>query len=135
MRISGLNEIAPFVLGTALLFGNCGGTPPATTGSPAASPAASVAPSVQPSPLTDFEEAVRFVRNGQYTYIWVFSRKDGKPFTPEDITFLKMNAPQLVDLTATKDRTKAVGGTNFDLEEGNMELLKKRFVVEDYSKK
>ena len=135
MRISGLNEIAPFVLGTALLFGNCGGTPPtANSGQPAA-PAASVAPSVQPSPLTDFEEAVRFVRNGQYTYIWVFSRKDGKPFTPADSIFLKVNAPQLVDVTATKDKTKAVGGTNFDLEEGNMELLKKRFVVEDYSKK
>jgi len=28
-----------------------------------------------------------------------------------------------------------VAGTNFNLEEGNMEVLKKRFVVEDYSGK
>jgi hypothetical protein len=38
-----------------------------------------------------------------------------------------------VDKAATKDRMKLVAGTNFNLEEGNMEALKKRFVVEDYS--
>jgi hypothetical protein len=30
---------------------------------------------------------------------------------------------------------RAIGGTNFDLEQGNMNLLKKRFVVEDYTGK
>ncbi len=98
-----------------------------STGSTAAVPS--------PSPLTDFEEALRFVRNGQYTYVYVISRKDGKPLTPEDSEFLKTNAPQFVDKAATKDKTKVVAGTNFNLEEGNMEVLKKRFVVEDYSAK
>ena len=63
------------------------------------------------------------------------SRKDGKPLTSEDSDFLKINAPQLVDKAATKDRMKVVGGTNFNLEEGNLEALKKRFVTEDYSNK
>jgi len=117
-----------------LIFAACGGGAPATsntnTNISAATPAG---PS--PSPLTDFEEALRFVRNGQYTYIYVISRKDGKPLTPEDNEFLKTNAPQFVDKAATKDKTKVVAGTNFNLEEGNLEMLKKRFVVEDYSAK
>lgn len=122
--------IGPIFL-SAVLLGACSGSP--STANNAASPTPPASPTIQPSPLTDFEEALRFVRNGQYTYIWVFSRKDGKPLTPEDSNFLKTKAPQIVDLTATKDKRKAVGGTNFNLEEGNLELLKKRFVVEDYS--
>ena len=117
-----------------LILGACGGGSPAIPNTnPSAHAPASPLPSS--SPLTDFEEALRFVRNGQYTYVYVFSRKDGKPLQSEDSDFLKINAPQLVDKAATKDRMKVVGGTNFNLEEGNLELLKKRFVVEDYSAK
>jgi len=94
-------------------------------------PTASAVPSA--SPLTDFEEALRYVRNGQYTYVWVFSRKDGKPLQPEDSAFLRTNASQVVDWAATKDKTKVVAGTNFNLEEGNLEAIKKKYVVEDYS--
>jgi len=130
-----IGPIRPIGLILVLTLGACGGggapaTSSTNTNTPAATPAG---PS--PSPLTDFEEALRFVRNGQYTYIYVISRKDGKPLTSEDSDFLKINAPQLVDKAATKDRMKVVGGTNFNLEEGNLELLKKRFVVEDYSGK
>ena len=129
-----IGPIRPIGLILVLILGACGGNAPETpntnTNTATATPAG---PS--PSPLTDFEEALRFVRNGQYTYVYVFSRKDGKPLQPEDSDYLKANAPQLVDKAATKDRTKVVGGTNFNLEEGNMEALKKRFVVEDYSAK
>jgi hypothetical protein len=121
------------VLLAGLLFLGCNHSAPATSTN-SAQPS-STAPVPAASPLTDFEEALRFVRNGQYTYVYVLSRKDGKAFTPEDSEFLKTNAPQFVDKTATKDKTKVVAGTNFNLEEGNMELLKKRYVVEDYSAK
>jgi hypothetical protein len=129
-----IGPIRPIGLILVLILGACGGSAPeipnTNTNTATATPAG---PS--PSPLTDFEEALRFVRNGQYTYVYVFSRKDGKPLQPEDSDYLKANAPQLVDKAATKDRTKVVGGTNFNLEEGNMDALKKRFVVEDYSAK
>ena len=130
-----IGSIRPIGLIFVLLLGACGGGGgPATsnTNTAAETPASS---SPSPSPLSDFEEALRFVRNGQYTYIYVISRKDGKPLSPEDSDFLKTNAPQFVDKAATKDKTKVVAGTNFNLEEGNLEILKKRFVVEDYSAK
>ena len=129
-----VGPILPIGLIFVLLLEACGGGSPATsntnTNTSTATPAG---PS--PSPLTEFEEALRFVRNGQYTYVYVFSRKDGKALNSEDNDYLRTNAPQLVDKAATKDRTKLVAGTNFNLEEGNMEMLKKRFVVEDYSNK
>jgi hypothetical protein len=127
-----IGPIRPIGLIFILLLGACGGSAPATPNSNT-NTATTAGPS--PSPLTDFEEALRFVRNGQYTYLYVISRKDGKPLTPEDNEFLKTNAPQFVDKAATKDKTKVVAGTNFNLEEGNMEVLKKRFVIEDYSAK
>jgi len=123
------------LLFTALVLTACGGHGPSTsnTTSPAPSATATAVPSA--SPLTDLEEALRFIRNGQYTYVWIFSRKDGKPLQPDDSTFLKTNAPQVVDWAATKDKKKVVAGTNFNLEEGNLEAIKKRYVVEDYSGK
>ena len=120
-------------LGLALLATGCGGgtstsapnnnqTPPP----PAASPTAS---------LTAFEQDLQYIRNGQYTYIWVFSRKDGKPLESTDSAFLRTNAPQVVDWVTTDGGKKVIGGTNFNLEEGNLEALKKRYVAEDYSNK
>jgi len=73
------------------------------------------------------------VRKGQYTYVWVFSRKDGKPLDKDDGAFLRTNAPQVVDWVTSDEGKKVIAGTNFDLAKGNLELLKKRFNVEDYT--
>src|SRR5688572_28964286 len=62
---------------------------------------ASPAPSVQSTPLTEFEKDMQFVRNGQFSYIWIFSRKDGKPLDAADSNFLRTNAPQVVDWVKT----------------------------------
>ncbi len=89
-----------------------------------------------PSPKTKFEEDLEFVRKGQYTYVWVFARKDGKSLDKNDSAYLRTNAPQVVDWVTTDEQKRyVVAGTNFDLAKGNLELLKKRFVVEDYSSK
>lgn len=85
------------------------------------------------SPKAGFDADLEYVRKGQYTYIWVFSRKDGKPIDKEDADYLRKNAPQVVDWVATEEGKKVIAGTNFDLKLGNMELLRKRFVVEDYT--
>lgn len=88
-----------------------------------------------PSPKTGFEADLDYVRKGQYTYVWVFSRKDGKPLDKDDAAFLRKNAPQVVDWVTSDQGKKVIAGTNFDLARGNLELLKKRFVAEDYSAK
>ena len=132
MRHPGLNEIA-LLLGVVLLFPACGGSPDSSTTN--SSSAASPSPTVQPSPLTGFEKDLQFIRNGQFTFVYVFSRKDGKPLDAQDGAFLRANAPQVVDWVTTDEGKKVIAGTNFNLEEGNMEKLKTRFVTEDYSGK
>jgi hypothetical protein len=92
-------------------------------------------PKPQASPLVGFAKDLQYIKNGQYTYVWVFSRKDGKPLDKDDSQFLRTNAPQIVDWVITDEGKKVIGGTNFNLEEGNLALLKKRFVAEDYSGK
>ncbi len=96
---------------------------------------ASASPRASASPLSDFERSLKFVRDGQFTYIYVMSRKDGKPLDSQDSDFLRKNAPQVVDWVATEDKTKVIGGINFNLEEGNLSVIKKRLNVEDYSGK
>jgi hypothetical protein len=124
---------AVLIILLSVLFVRCGGggSPSKTTNS--AAPQSSSSPA--PSPLTGFEKDLQYIRNGQYTYIWVFSRKDKKPLDKEDSAFLRTNAPQVVDWVTTDEGRKVIGGTNFNLEEGNLDALKKRFVAEDYSGK
>lgn len=119
------------ILILVLLLAGCGGSiAPANTNT---SQAVTTPAGPSPSPLSNFEERLQYVRNGQYTYIWVFSRKDGKALEPADSIFLRTNAPQVVDWVTTDDMKKAIAGTNFNLEEGNLEALKKRYTAEDYS--
>jgi hypothetical protein len=117
----------------ALFLAGCSGS---TTQTPSASEAsASPQSSVQSSPASEFEKDLQFIRNGQFSYVWIFSRKDGKPLDPGDTIFLKANAPQVVDWVVTDGGKKVIAGTNFNLEEGNMELLRRRYNVEDYTGK
>jgi hypothetical protein len=88
--------------------------PPASEPTPAQS-------SPAPSPKTGFEADLDYVRKGQYTYVWVFSRKDGKPLDKDDAAYLRKNAPQVVDWVTTDGGKKVIAGTNFDLARGNLE--------------
>ena len=127
-----MNRGLILLLGLALLLTACNGSAPRNTNTvtPTATPAGPA-----PSPLTGFEKDLQYIRNGQYTYVWIFSRKDGKPLEPSDSVFLRTNAPQVVDWVTTDEGRKVIAGTNFNLEEGNLEALKKRYVAEDYTGK
>lgn len=123
-----------FFVFLSLSFAGCTGTPPAPSNNPTPETPAP-APTPQGSPLVGFEKDLQYIRSGGYTYVWVFSRKDKKPLDKDDAAFLRTNAPQVVDWVTTDGGKKVIGGTNFNLEEGNLEALKKRFVTEDYSAK
>jgi hypothetical protein len=118
----------------AILLQGCGKTGTNTSANLSSNGSSTQATS-KGSPLSGFERDLQFVRNGQYAYVWVFSRKDGKPLDKDDGAYLRTNAPQVVDWVTTDGGKRAIGGTNFDLEQGNMNLLRKRFVVEDYTGK
>jgi hypothetical protein len=121
---------ASALLSVGILFASC--TKENRNGPAASEPGAA---SPAPSPKTGFEADLEFVRKGQYTYIWVFSRKDGKPLDASDATYLRANAPQVVDWIISDEGKRTIAGTNFDLEQGNLGLLRKRFNVEDYTGK
>ena len=122
------------ILFAALLcLGACSSNSPITSNT--APTPASTSPTPQASPLTGFEKDLQYIRNGGFTYIWIFSRKDGKPLDKDDSTFLRTNAPQVVDWVTTDEGRKVIAGTNFNLEEGNLAALRKRYVTEDYSGK
>ena len=125
------------VLGCVAFLSACGETPPAANNNPSPAPTTSPAtgPTVPATPLTGFEKDLQYIRNGSYTYVWVFSRKDGKPLDKDDAAFLRTNAPQVVDWVTTDDGRKVIAGTNFNLEEGNFGVIQKRFVTENYSGK
>jgi hypothetical protein len=127
-------RLPKFLIAVVLLFAGCGGSAPNNTNSSTPS-ATSPAPAPSPSPQTEFEKDLQFIRNGGYTYIYIISRKDGKPLEPSDSDFLRKNAPQIVDWARTDGGKKVIAGTNFNLEEGNLGALKKRYNVEDYSGK
>ena len=119
--------LAIFIAGFSAI--SCGGG----TGSNSSSNPATAQSPVQPK--VGFEADLEYVRKGQYTYVWVFSRQDGKPLDKEDGAYLRTNAHQVVDWVTTEQGKKVIAGTNFDLAQGNLDLLKKRFVVEDYTAK
>ena len=127
-----MNRGPVVLLFVALLLSGCSSSRPSNS----ANSAVSTTPAgPAPSPLKGFEADLQYIKNGQYTYVWVFSRKDGKALEPADSIFLRTNAPQVVDWVTTDEGRKVIAGTNFNLEEGNLEALKKRFVAEDYSNK
>lgn len=117
----------------ALCLAGCGGQTANSNNAASSTPSPEASAVPASSPLTGFEKDLQYIRNGGYTYIWIFSRKDGKPLDKDDGAFLRTNAPQVVDWVTTDEGKKVIGGTNFNLEEGNLEALKKRFVTEDYS--
>ena len=126
--------LAVTVLATGLLLMSCN-KPTTTTTNSAASGSSPAEVTPQSSPLTGFQQDLQFVRNGQFSYVWVFSRKDGKPLDKDDAAYLRTNAPQVVDWVTTDNGKRVIAGTNFNLEEGNLNLIRKRFVVENYSGK
>jgi len=87
------------------------------------------------TPATQFERDLKYVRDGHFTYVWIFSRKDGKELTKEDSDALRTNAPKVVDWVTTDEKRKVIAGSNFPLEAPLLAALQKRFKIEDYSGK
>ena len=113
----------------------CNKTPTTTATENSNTVAASSPRKPEPTPATAFERDLQYVRNSQFGHVWVFARKDGKALDKDDAAYLRTNAPQVIDWVTTDEGKRVIAGTNFDLELGGLSLLKKRFVVEDWTGK
>ena len=74
------------------------------------------------------------MKTAGFDYIFVFRRKDGGVFDAEDKTYLKANSPAVTNRFILSDDDKAViAGSGFEFPAENLEALRQRFNVEDYS--
>ena len=87
------------------------------------------------TPVTEFEQKLKDVRDAHFQFVWVFTRLDGKEFTSDDSSILHTNAPKVVDWFGMNDKKKFIAGSNFPIEPKNLLVLQKRFKIEDYSVK
>ena len=124
----------------ASLFSGCQRSS-SRVGSAANSQTAGNAGSASPSPRkaqpqTEFERDLDYVRTGSFRYIYVISRPDGSPLNDEDITYLTQNTPKETNQRVSSEgRRRIIVGTNFVFTPENLDALRKRFTVEDYSGK
>jgi hypothetical protein len=82
------------------------------------------------TPASQYERDLKYIRDGHFNNVWVFTRKDGKPFTSEDSQVLRTSAPRVVDWVTTDEQKKVLAGSNFPVEPDQMAVLQKRFNVE-----
>ena len=87
------------------------------------------------TPATEFEQKLKIMRDGHFKYVWIFSRLDGKEFTPDDSAVLRTSAPKVVDWVKMDDMKRFFAGSNFPIDPPQLAALQKRFKIEDYSGK
>lgn len=91
--------------------------------------------STAPPKETSVEQEVRSMQDVDFDYIFVLRRRDGGAFDSEDRKFLRENMPAETNRRVFSDGEKAfIIGTAFKFPPENMEALRGRFIVEDFSK-
>ena len=99
-------------------------------------PANTSSASTPKQPQTPFERDLDYVRKGQFTYVFVFSRKDSGAFDKDDIAYLKANSPAETNQWISTDAgRRVIAGTNFEFKPEHFDALKQRFNIEDYTGK
>lgn len=87
-------------------------------------------------PVDDFAERLKSVQTGGFDFVYVFRRKDGEVFNSEDKKYLKENLPPDTNQKQlTSDEKALIIGSNYVFPPENLDALKKRFKMEDYSPK
>ncbi len=92
------------------------------------------APPAPENKQTQFEQDLQTMRTANFEYVFVVRRKDDAKLDSEDKTYLKANLPPNTNRVLTSDEGKVViAGSHFIVPPENLEILQKRFKVEDYS--
>ncbi len=84
--------------------------------------------------LSNFASDLQTMKTANFDYIFVFRRKDGGAFDGEDKKYLRANAPVETNRFVSTDNGKAfIAGSKFKFPPQNLETLRTRFNIEDYS--
>lgn len=84
----------------------------------------------------DFEDRLKSVQLMGFQFVYAFKKKDGSVFAGEDKRYLKENSPRDTNQwVLTADDKAVIAGTNYVFTPENLNNLKKRFEVSDYSPK
>jgi hypothetical protein len=100
---------------------------PNVTATPPASPA--TAEDKQAS----FQNELKKMKTADLQFIFVFRRKDDAEIDGEDRKYLKTNLPFYNRLVFTDDDKAVIIGSNYKFPPENLEVLRLRFKVEDFS--
>jgi hypothetical protein len=83
---------------------------------------------------TSVEQDLRDMQAANFDYIFVFRRKDGGTFDKDDRKYLRENTPPETNRFVLSDEGRAfIAGSGFGFRPEQMEALRDRFIVEDFS--
>ena len=80
-----------------------------------------------------FEADLQTLKTANLKYIFVFRRTDGGAFDGEDRRYLRANLPTTNRVVLTDENRALIVGSNYKFPPENLEVLRLRFNVEDYS--
>ena len=81
-----------------------------------------------------FESDLQTMQTANFEFIFVFRRKDGGAFDGDDRKYLRANAPAETNrFIATDDGRAFIAGSKYLFPPSNLEALRMRFNIEDYS--
>ena len=89
-----------------------------------------------PEKKDDFGERLKSFQDEEFDYIYAIRRKDNGELDKDDKTFMKQNMSENVNRRVlTQDEKVLIVGSNYKFIPKNLENLRNRFNVEDYSTK
>jgi len=90
---------------------------------------------VQESNVSDFERDLQTMKTANFDFIFAFRRTDGGIFDSEDKKYLRANTPPGTNRFISTDEGRAfIAGSLYAFSPENLNALRNRFAVEDYSK-
>jgi len=90
---------------------------------------------VEENKVSDFERDLQSMKTADFDFIFAFRRKDGGVFDSEDKKYLRANTPTGTNRFVSTDEGRAfIAGSRYLFSPENIEALRSRFLVEDYSR-
>lgn len=80
-----------------------------------------------------FERDLAAMREVDFTWIYVFRRKDGRELDADDKSFIRTNAEDTNRRVLSDGGKAVIVGTNYNIGEPNLKALKDRFEFTDLS--